>query len=180
MLWQVGLWTWVIAPVTLSWSPFLVTKNGWVSKCDAGAPFSNDDQRFHHVFLLIISSSQENLTMYIVFFIIHLVFSHLKFSLFPFFIFFTISQTLLCHSMSFYLFFIILFLGLLSSPICCLSLSTSISHFHSLSLSLCRSQWEFGKHSVSLMKKKCYFTPLSFFWFEIKGNVKYPPDTHTH
>lgn len=58
----------------------------------------------------------------------------------------------------------------------------SFAHFLSLSSSLflfsCLPRWEFGKHSVSLMKEKCCFTPPALFWFEIKGNVKYPPDTH--
>lgn len=29
------------------------------------------------------------------------------------------------------------------------------------------------------MKGKGCFNPPALFWFKIKGNVKYPPDTHT-
>ena len=63
------------------------------------------------------------------------------------------------HSVSFYLKFL-----LCSFPL-------------SLYLLFCLPRWEFGKHSVSLMKGKSCFTPPARFWFEIKGSVKYPPDT---
>ncbi len=95
--------------------------------------------------------------------------STIFFSISQTFLALTISLTCLHHALMYF------------SPSCslCLFLTPFLISTFSLYLSSCLSPWEFGKHSVSLMKEKCCFTALVLFWCKIKGYVKYPPDAHT-
>lgn len=134
--------------------------------------------RFHHVSLLLINFSLVSTKIQ------QYTGNSLLCSLSPHFSSFSPCLKLSCLppslSLSLYFALFSVFLSPSHSLSVYFYLHFSFAHFLSLSLSL------FLSVSVGLWKtlclpheKKCCFTPPVLFSYKIKGNVKYPPDTHT-